>query len=123
MAEEALPPVSQEVIEEVRKSLNLDERRIKEALVGIKEWMSMQPHLPEDDGEYFNKSQSKEIQINYLHLSSLLLLVSTYVSDAVEELSVEHIQEKGYSMKVFPHLWPTEYIHFRQWFIRCKNNH
>ena len=57
MAEEALPPVSQEVIAEVRKSLNLDERRIKEALEGIKEWMSLQPHLPEDDGEYFNKSQ------------------------------------------------------------------
>ena len=52
MAEEALPPVSKEVIEQVRKSLGLDERRIKEAVEGIKEWLRLQPHLPMEEGTY-----------------------------------------------------------------------
>ena len=52
MAEEALPPISKEVIDEVRKNLNLDERRLKEAVDGIKEWLGMQPHLPMEEGKH-----------------------------------------------------------------------
>ena len=57
MAEEALPPVSQDVIKKVRKSLNLDEKRIQEALKGIKDWLELQPHLPKENGNCQNLQQ------------------------------------------------------------------
>ena len=51
MEQEALPPVSKEVIMKVRKLLNLDEERIKEAVEGIKKWIQQQPHLPKSYGK------------------------------------------------------------------------
>lgn len=41
-----------EIIRNVRKRLDLDEVRIKEAVEGLKRWLELQPHLPnaEDDG-------------------------------------------------------------------------
>lgn len=52
MSQDSLLPISKEVIEKVRKDLNLDEIRLKEAVDGIKEWLELQPHLPKeiDDG-------------------------------------------------------------------------
>ena len=50
MALEALPSVSREVVEKVWKNLNLDDKRVKEAVEGIKEWMRKQPHLPRGEG-------------------------------------------------------------------------
>ncbi|KAJ9598615.1 hypothetical protein L9F63_010705, partial [Diploptera punctata] len=38
-----------EIKQRVRKELGLDDERIKVAVAGIKNWMELQPHLPEED--------------------------------------------------------------------------
>ena len=39
-----------EVKEKVRKEFGLNDRRVKEALDGLKNWLEMQPHLPKVEG-------------------------------------------------------------------------
>ena len=51
MSQEALPPISKEVITKIRNLLNLDEKRLEEAMNGIREWLLLQPHLPKDIGK------------------------------------------------------------------------
>ena len=46
-----LPP-SKEIIKRVRASFGLDERRIKESVDMLKEWLLLQPHLPKAGGKY-----------------------------------------------------------------------
>ncbi|KAJ9585065.1 hypothetical protein L9F63_020591 [Diploptera punctata] len=52
MSPDILCKPTPEVIHHVRKELGLDEKAVKEAVEGIKEWLELQPHLPkeEDDG-------------------------------------------------------------------------
>jgi len=54
MTQQILLSPSSETIKKVREELGLDERRTKEAVEGLKKWLEMQPHLP-DEGEA-NKS-------------------------------------------------------------------
>ncbi|KAJ9587370.1 hypothetical protein L9F63_019112, partial [Diploptera punctata] len=42
---------SNEVINTVREKLGLDEKRVLEALDGIKSWLQFQPHLPKDEDD------------------------------------------------------------------------
>ena len=51
MSSDVLSPPTPEVIEGVRKELGLDEKRVREAVEGIKNWIELQPHLPKAEGE------------------------------------------------------------------------
>ncbi|GFG39221.1 hypothetical protein Cfor_00122, partial [Coptotermes formosanus] len=51
---EVIEPPSEEVLEKVRSEFGLNERRVREAVEQLKEWLVLQPHLPKemvaDDG-------------------------------------------------------------------------
>ena len=42
---------TEEIKQKVRKELGLNEKRIKEAVQGIRKWLELQPHLPNVDGK------------------------------------------------------------------------
>ena len=46
-----MEPPTEEVVEKVRGEIGLNERRVREAVEHLKEWIRLQPHLPKEIGE------------------------------------------------------------------------
>jgi hypothetical protein len=44
--------VSKEMKDKIREKAGIDEKRIKEVVQILKEWLETQPHLPQDYGKY-----------------------------------------------------------------------
>ena len=51
MSLEVIEPPTEEVLEKVRGEFSLNERRVREAVEHLKEWIRLQPHLPKEIGE------------------------------------------------------------------------
>ncbi|PSN57107.1 hypothetical protein C0J52_01295 [Blattella germanica] len=51
MSSSALPPPSNQILEYVRESAGVSEKRVKEAVKILKDWLKLQPHLPHDYDE------------------------------------------------------------------------
>jgi len=51
MSDDFLRP-NKEIVKRVWAEFGLNERSIKEAVDMIKEWLKLQPHLPNVDGKY-----------------------------------------------------------------------
>ena len=51
MSQEVIEPPTEEVLEKVRGEFSLNERRVREAVEHLKEWIRLQPHLPKEIGE------------------------------------------------------------------------
>jgi hypothetical protein len=49
---EVIEPPSEEVLEKVRSEFGLNERRVREAVEQLKEWLVLQPHLPKEMGTF-----------------------------------------------------------------------
>jgi hypothetical protein len=47
---EVIEPPSKEVLEKVRSEFGLNERRVREAVEHLKDWIQLQPHLPKEIG-------------------------------------------------------------------------
>ena len=43
---------SEEVLEEVRSEFGLNERRMRDAVEHLKDWIGLQPHLPKEIGTF-----------------------------------------------------------------------
>ena len=51
MLQLVIEPPTEEVLEKVRGEFGLNERRVREAVEHLKEWIRLQPHLPKEIGE------------------------------------------------------------------------
>ena len=51
MSLEVIEPPTEEVLEKVRGEFGLNERRVREAVEHLKEWIQLQPHLPKEIGK------------------------------------------------------------------------
>jgi len=51
MSQEVIEPPNEEVLEKVRREFGLNERRVREAVEHLKDWIQLQPHLPKEIGE------------------------------------------------------------------------
>jgi hypothetical protein len=49
---EAIEPPSNEILEKVRGEFGLNERRVREAVELLKNWIELQPHLPKEIGTF-----------------------------------------------------------------------
>jgi hypothetical protein len=52
MSLEVIKPPTKEVLEKVRSEYGLNERRIKESLEHLRDWLELQPHLPKEIGTF-----------------------------------------------------------------------
>ena len=52
MSLEVIEPPTKEVLEKVRGEFGLNEKRVKEAVELLKEWIQLQPHLPKETGTF-----------------------------------------------------------------------
>jgi hypothetical protein len=52
MSVEVIEPPSEEVLEKVRSEFGLNERRVREAVELLKNWIELQPHLPKEIGNF-----------------------------------------------------------------------
>jgi hypothetical protein len=52
MSLEVIEPPSKELLKEVRSEFGLNERRVREALELLKDWIQLQPHLPKEIGTF-----------------------------------------------------------------------
>jgi hypothetical protein len=50
MSLKVMEPPSKEVLEKVRGEFGLNERRVREAVEHLKDWILLQPHLPKEIG-------------------------------------------------------------------------
>jgi hypothetical protein len=51
MSLKVMEPPSKEVLEKVRGEFGLNERRVREAVEHLKNWIKLQPHLPKEIGK------------------------------------------------------------------------
>jgi hypothetical protein len=51
MSQELIESPTEEVLEKVWGEFGLNERRVREAVEHLKEWIQLQPHLPKEIGE------------------------------------------------------------------------
>ena len=51
MSQSVIEPPTEEVLENVRGEFGLNERRVREAVEHLKEWIQLQYHLPKEIGE------------------------------------------------------------------------
>jgi hypothetical protein len=49
---EVIETPSKEVLEKVRIEFGLNERRVREAVEHLKDWIQLQPHLPKEIGTF-----------------------------------------------------------------------
>jgi predicted Zn-dependent protease len=47
-----MEPPGKEVVEKVRGEFDLNERRVREAVEHLKDWIQLQPHLPKEIGKF-----------------------------------------------------------------------
>jgi len=47
-----MEPPSKEVLEKVRGEFGLNERRVREAVEHLKDWIKLQPQLPKEIGKF-----------------------------------------------------------------------
>jgi hypothetical protein len=47
-----MEPASKEVLEKVRSEFGLNERRVREAVEHLKDWIQLQQHLPKETGTF-----------------------------------------------------------------------
>jgi hypothetical protein len=52
MSLEVIEPPSEELLEKVRSEFGLNERRMREAVEHLKDWIQLQPHLPKEIGMF-----------------------------------------------------------------------
>jgi len=52
MSLRVMEPPSKEVMEKVRGEFGLNERRVREAVEHLKDWIKLQPHLPKEIGKF-----------------------------------------------------------------------
>jgi len=52
MSLRVMEPPSKEVLEKVRGEFGLNERRVREAVEHLKDWIKLQPHLPKEIGKF-----------------------------------------------------------------------
>jgi len=52
MSLRVMEPPSKEVLEKVRGDFGLNERRVREAVEHLKDWIKLQPHLPKEIGKF-----------------------------------------------------------------------
>ena len=50
---------SEEVLERVRGEFGLNERRVREAVEHLKDWIQLQPHLPKETGTFLPQESSR----------------------------------------------------------------
>ena len=48
-----MKPPSNEVLEKVRGEFGLNERRVRDAVEHLKDWIQLQPHLPKEIGTFW----------------------------------------------------------------------
>jgi hypothetical protein len=52
MSLQVMGPPSKEVLEKVRSEFGLNERRVRDAVELLKDWIRLQPHLPKELGTF-----------------------------------------------------------------------
>jgi hypothetical protein len=52
MSLQVIEPPSKEVMEKVRSEFGLNERRVREGVDHLKDWLRLQPHLPKEIGKF-----------------------------------------------------------------------
>jgi hypothetical protein len=52
MSLEVIEPPSKEALEKVTSEFGLNERRVREAVEQLKNWIELQPHLPKETGTF-----------------------------------------------------------------------
>jgi hypothetical protein len=52
MSLEVIEPPSKELLEKVWSDIGLNERRVREAVEHLKDWIQLQPHLPKEIGTF-----------------------------------------------------------------------
>ena len=48
-----MEPPSKEVLEKVRGEFGLNEKRVRDAVEHLKDWIQLQPHLPKEIGTFW----------------------------------------------------------------------
>jgi len=82
MSEDFLRP-NKETVKRIWAEFGLNERRIKEAVDMIKEWLKSQPHLPDMNGKYSEQKKLSFVRLCYVslkHISSKIFQL-VYVTD------------------------------------------
>ena len=54
---------SEEVLERVRGEFGLNERRVREAVDHLKDWIQLQPHLPKEIGTFLPEESSRSRRV------------------------------------------------------------
>ena len=52
MSLELIEPPSKELLEKVRGEFGLNEQRVRNAVEHLKDWIQLQPHLPQEIGTF-----------------------------------------------------------------------
>jgi len=52
MSLEVIEPPSKELLEKVRSEFGLNEQRVRDAVEHLKDWIQLQPHLPQEIGTF-----------------------------------------------------------------------
>ena len=52
MSLQVMEPPSKEVLEKVRGEFGLSEKRVRDAVEHLKDWIQLQPHLPKEIGTF-----------------------------------------------------------------------
>jgi hypothetical protein len=64
MSLQVMEPPSKEVLEKVRGEFGLNERRVREAVEHLKDWLQLQPHLPKEIGTFDKDSTTLLITVD-----------------------------------------------------------
>ena len=59
MSLQVIEPPSKEVLERVRGEFGLNERRVREAVEHLKDWIQLQLHLPKETGTFLPQEISR----------------------------------------------------------------
>jgi hypothetical protein len=81
MSLEVVEPPSEELLEKVRSEFGLNERRVREAVEHLKDWIQLQPHLPKEIGMFGKDTMNS---------SALFMTVGT-----------THIDQNNYAINAF----------------------
>jgi hypothetical protein len=77
MSLQVIEPPSKEVMEKVRGEFGLNERRVREAVDHLKDWLRLQPHLPKEIGKFVTdtvNSTTLFITVDMLEVEAFALL-------------------------------------------------